>query len=326
MSQPVPMTEIWRGAFLESQHSGHAVVCDAAGDIVHSWGDPAITVLSRSSSKMIQAIPLINSGAADDAGLTTEHLALACASHDGAAIHTDRVAAWLEILGLDDSAFRCGTQIPDDTPAREALIRAYAQPCQMHNNCSGKHSGFLTLAKYLGAGSEYIDPDHPVQRAVLESFERVTRETSPGFGIDGCSAPNFAGSLHGMARAMAHFAAAPSSSPEARLHQAMRLHPELVAGEGRACTELMRATNGRVVVKTGAEGFFTAILPDQKLGVALKITDGTTRASECAIAAILVKLGVLEPDHPASKRVLNTPIFNRANHLVGSIRASSIFG
>ncbi|GFE49419.1 hypothetical protein So717_11720 [Roseobacter cerasinus] len=323
MTQAVPLVEIWRGDFLESAHRGHAVVCDGSGAIVHAWGDPGAVVLPRSSAKMIQALPLITSGAADAAGLTPEHLALACASHNGAAIHTDRVTDWLRTLELDDDALRCGPQMPDNREAREALIRGHGSPCQMHNNCSGKHTGFLTLTSHLGAGPEYIDPDHPVQEAALEAFERVTDETSPGFGIDGCSAPNFACSLRGMARAMAHFAAAPAGSPEARLHEAMRLHPDLVAGEGRACTELMRAMDGKVAIKTGAEGFFTAILPEQKLGVALKITDGTTRASECVMAAILVKLGVLEPDHPATLKRMNAPILNRRKVQTGWIRPAA---
>lgn len=325
MTQAAPMVEIWRGDFLESVHSGHAVVCDASGGIVEAWGDPDAIVLPRSSAKMIQALPLITSGAADAARLTTEQLALACASHNGAAIHTERVATWLETLNLDDDALRCGPQMPDNRAAREGLIRAHEHPCQIHNNCSGKHAGFLTLAQHLGAGPEYIDPDHPVQSACLEVFEATTGETSPGFGIDGCSAPNFATSLHGMARAMAHFAAAPSDSPETRLHEAMRLHPDLVAGDGRACTELMRAMDGKVAIKTGAEAFFIAILPEQKLGVALKIIDGATRASECAIAAILVKLGVLAPDHPATRRRMNAPVTNRRDVQTGWIRPAAAF-
>jgi L-asparaginase II len=310
MTNPAPFAEIWRGPFLESVHSGHAVICDSTGQIVDAWGNPETVILPRSSSKMIQALPLITSGAADKAGLTTEQLALSCASHQGAAIHTDRVAVWLETLGLSDDDFRCGPQEPNDTPAREALIRAHEKPCQIHNNCSGKHSGFLTLNQHLGGNAEYVDPDHPIQRACLEAFETVTQETSPGFGIDGCSAPNYACTLHGMARAMAHFANAAEGSAEARLHQAMRLHPELVAGEGRACTELMRAMEGKVALKTGAEGFFIAILPEQKLGIALKAACGTTRAAECAIAALLVRLGVLDANHPATLKRLNAPIKN----------------
>ncbi len=310
MANPAPFAEIWRGPFLESVHSGHAVICDDTGQIVHAWGDPDAIVLPRSSSKMIQALPLITSGAADQAGLSTEHLALSCASHQGAAIHTDRVDTWLKALDLNQDDFRCGPQEPSDRDAREALVRADQSPCQIHNNCSGKHTGFLTLNKHLGGDENYVDLSHPVQRACLEAFETVTRETSPGFGIDGCSAPNHASTLHGMARAMAHFAAAPDGSAEARLHQAMRLHPELVAGEGRACTELMRAMDGKVALKTGAEGYFIAILPEQKLGIALKAACGTTRAAECAIAALLVRLGVLDANHPATLKRMNAPIKN----------------
>ncbi|WP_299956218.1 asparaginase [uncultured Roseobacter sp.] len=324
MTQAVPMVEIWRGDFLESAHSGHAVVCDDSGQIVEAWGDPEAIVLPRSSAKMIQALPLITSGAAEAAGLTSEHLALACASHNGAAIHTTRVESWLEARGLSDAALRCGPQVPDDRPAREAMICAHESPCQIHNNCSGKHAGFLTLAQHLGAGPEYVDADHPVQKACLDAFESTTKEPSPGFGIDGCSAPNFATSLTGMARAMAHFAAAPTDSAEAQLHQAMRQHPDLVAGEKRSCTELMRAMDGKVAIKTGAEAFFIAILPEQKLGVALKIVDGTTRASECAIAAILVKLGVLEQDHPATRKRMNAPITNRRDIQTGWIKPSAV--
>lgn len=323
MTKPAPFAEIWRGPFLESVHFGHAVVCDDTGQIVQAWGDPEAVILPRSSSKMLQALPLITSGAADKAGLTSEHLALACASHQGDPIHTKRVGNWLDGLGLQESDLRCGSHMPYGRDTEVAMIKSDETPCQYHNNCSGKHAGFLTLNQHLGGGSEYVDPAHPVQKACLDAFETVTGETSPGYGIDGCSAPNFACTLHGMARAMAHFAAAPEGSAEARLHQAMRLHPDLVAGETRACTELMRAMNGKVALKTGAEGFFIAILPEAKLGIALKASCGTTRAAECAIAAILVGLGALDPKHPATIARMNTPITNRAGTVTGILKPSA---
>ena len=158
MTHSVPLAEVWRGPFLESVHFGHAVVCDETGQITHAWGDPNAVVLPRSSSKMIQALPLIQSGAADAFNLTTEQLALACASHQGADIHTKRVGRWLEQLELTDDAFRCGPQTPADEPARNALIKTDQSPCQYHNNCSGKHAGFLTLAKHLGAGARVHRP------------------------------------------------------------------------------------------------------------------------------------------------------------------------
>ena len=328
MTDPIALTEIWRGPLAESIHTGHAVICDDTGQIVQAWGDPQTRVYPRSSAKMIQALPLVESGAAAAHGLTPEQLALACASHNAAAIHTDRVRAWLDALGLSDDDFRCGPQEPGDIEARNALIRAGETPCQYHNNCSGKHSGFLTLTGHLGAGPEYIDIDHPVQRACFEAFESVTGQTSPGYGIDGCSAPNHLTTLHGMARAMAFFAAARDGadarqSAAVRLWQAMVAHPELVAGEGRACTQLMRACSEPVALKTGAEGFFIAILPRRRLGVALKIADGATRGAECAIAAILVGLGVLDPAHPAARRFMNAPVTNWRGVETGMIKPAA---
>ncbi|RYH04306.1 asparaginase [Salipiger sp. IMCC34102] len=324
MTAAVPLIQTFRGDLPESLHAGHAVVCDAEGGIVQQWGDPGAVIFPRSSCKMIQALPLIESGAADAHGLRPEQLALACASHQGAHIHTDRVRVWLDSLGLRDADFRCGPQWPADLPARDEIIRAHAQPCQIHNNCSGKHAGFLTLNRHLGGGTDYELMDHPVQQACKAAFEEVTGETSPGYGIDGCSAPNFATSVHGLARGMAAFASAQDRSDSRaqamqQLVAAMTAHPDLVAGETRACTDLMRAMGGRVAIKTGAEAVFVAILPEQRLGVALKIIDGGTRAAEAAIAAILIKLGALDPDHPAARRWGRPEIRNWRGTLCGRI-------
>lgn len=217
--------------------------------------------------------------------------------------------------------------MPDDQGERNRLIRDREEPCQYHNNCSGKHSGFLTLARHMGAGPEYVEIDHPVQQAALAAFEETTGLSSPGYGIDGCSAPNFATTPHGLARAMAWFAGAQArgdrqSTAAARLVRAMMDHPALVAGEGRACTNLMRAVRGRAAVKTGAEGVFVAILPERRLGVAVKVADGATRGAECAIAALLVALGVFGADDPAARAYMNAPILNRRGLEVGSIRAA----
>ena len=318
----VTLAEVWRGPFLESAHSGHAVVCDDSGQIVKAWGEPASIVLPRSSSKMLQALPLIESGAAAAYGLTPEHFALACASHQGAAIHTEKVGAWMAKIHKSDDDFCCGTQVSRDPEIRDAMIRAHESPCRIHNNCSGKHAGFLTLSDHLKGGPNYVAPDHPVQTACLEAFERMTQETSPGFGVDGCSAPNFACSMQGMARAMATYAAADDESPQGQLRNAMAKHPDLVAGEGRACTRLMRACQGKVAIKTGAEGYFVAILPEQKMGVALKITDGATRASECAMAQILVNLGALDANHPEALAYTNAPIKNWDGLETGYLRAA----
>ncbi len=328
MTKAVPTTEIWRGDILESMHSGHAVVCNVDGDIIHAWGDPDAIVLPRSSSKMIQALPLVESGAADAAGLTDQHLALACASHNASEIHNTMVNDWLAAQGFTDDDLICGPQEPRDIGIRDELIRCNDPVCRVHNNCSGKHTGFLTLSKHLGAGGNYTDIDHPVQKAVQAAHEELTHEDSAGYGIDGCSAPNHASTLKGMARAMAFYAAAREGNgtretAAARLRTAMAKHPEYVAGEGRACTNLMRAMGHTVAIKTGAEAYFVAMLPEQKLGVALKIIDGATRASENALAAILVKLGVLDPNHPEAQKYLDAPIRNWDGLQTGVMRAAS---
>ena len=308
MNAAVNLVELWRGDILESVHSGHAAVCDVHGEVVMAWGDPNHVTYPRSSAKMIQALPLVESGAADAAGLGQEQLALACASHKGAPMHTTRVATWLSALGLGEPDLRCGAHTPGDRPTAEALARAGERPCQIHNNCSGKHAGFLTLARHLGAGPEYVEIGHPVQQAARSAFEETAGEASAGWGVDGCSAPNFAASLAGTARAMASFATAGQraggrAEAQRRLTAAMIAHPDLVSGERATCAELMRACEGRAAVKTGAEGVYVAILPELGLGVALKIADGATRASEATVAAILVRLGVLDTAHPVAERL-----------------------
>jgi len=319
------LVEIWRGDILESVHRGHAVIVDETGEIREARGDPSRVFLPRSAAKMLQALPLVESGAAKEAGLAPEHLALACASHNGAAIHTERVGEWLADIGRSEDDLRCGAHEPKDRPARDALIREGRPPCQIHNNCSGKHAGFLTLARHLGAGPEYVEPDHPVQQAVRAAIEEMTGEDSPAFAIDGCSAPNFATTLHGMARAMARMAAGETGSmarnlAAARLVAAMARYPELVAGEGRACTELMRAMGGAASVKTGAEAVFVAILPGPRLGIAVKIEDGGTRAAEAVIAALLARIGVLDAAHPAARRFMHGPITNWRGIETGHVR------
>ncbi|NIZ09055.1 asparaginase [Pseudooceanicola sp. HF7] len=324
------LVEVWRGPILESMHFGHAAIVDASGQLVRAWGDPETIILPRSSCKMLQALPLMESGAADAAGLSDRQLALACASHNGAAIHSEAVTAWLSDMGMSESDLRCGSQEPADIPARDAMIRAGETPCQIHNNCSGKHTGFLTLNRHIGGGTEYVEADHPVQKAVRAAFEETTGMDSPGYAIDGCSAPNFATSVTGLARAMAFFANAHKGSSvrdkaAARLTAAMATFPEMVAGETRACTELMRAMDHKVAIKTGAEAVFVAIIPELGLGVALKVIDGGTRGAECAIAAILCELGVLDPEHPATRQRMNVPLLNRRGLDTGIIRPAPGF-
>jgi L-asparaginase II len=237
---------------------------------------------------------------------------------------------WLTSLGLSESALRCGAHEPYDHVERNRLIKSDESPCQLHNNCSGKHCGFLTVTRHLKAGPEYVEIDHPLQRAIRAATEETAGETVAGWGVDGCSAPNFAVSVGGLARAMQAFAAATGSGGARdramhRLTRAMASYPELVAGEGRACTELMRAMDHKVAIKTGAEAVFVAIIPEQQRGIALKIVDGNSRGSEAAITALLARLGVLDPKHPAALKRLGGQIRNWRGMETGQIRTAPGF-
>lgn len=318
----VDLVEVLRGDRVESVHRGHAVICDGTGAVVEAWGAPETVIFPRSSCKMIQALPLLESGAGRD--LDDQRLALACASHQGAAIHTEGVADWLSSLGMEESDLRCGTHMPYSDEAKASLIRAGEAPCQLHNNCSGKHAGFLMLSRHLGGGPDYVELDHPVQLAVRRAFEEVTGMESPGHGIDGCSAPNFATRIDALGAAMGRFAAARAGGgvredAMARLAGAMAAHPALVAGEARACTDLMRAMEGRAAVKTGAEAVFVAIVPELRRGVAVKIVDGGTRAAEAVVAALLVRLGVLPREAPVARRLMEGPIRNCRGTVTGRL-------
>lgn len=320
MGDPVPMAEVIRGDILESTHLGHAVIVGPDGDIRHAWGEPETVILPRSSSKILQALPLVESGAGE--GLSGEQLALACASHRGERFHVERVRRWLADLGLGEEALKCGPQPSRDEELAHAMIRADQPVSPVFNWCSGKHTGFLMLARHLGASLDYVDPDHPVQRAVRGAFEDMTGAASPGYGIDGCSAPNFATTLVGLARAMARIAAAREDGnarerAAARLRAAMIAHPEYVAGTGDPVTDFMRAAREPVAVKSGAEGVYVAILPARGLGIAVKIADGASRASELAMAALLVRLGVLDRAGPVAAHHLHRPVRNWNGEVTG---------
>ena len=324
------MCEIWRGSYLESVHTGMAVICDKDGEISHQWGNPNALILPRSSAKMMQAIPLIISGAEKKYSIGEDLLALACASHNAAEIHLSRVLGWLSHLGFSETDLRCGSQPSKDPYVKKQMLEKGQSPCQIHNNCSGKHAGFLSVSRHLNAGPEYTDPDHPVQLMVMDVFQELTQNKVDGITIDGCSAPNPAIPLYSLAKAMSWFATAHNrddqlSKAALKLRNAMVNYPELVAGDLRACTNLMKACEKKAILKTGAEGVFVAILPELEKGIALKIFDGGTRASECAIASLLIQLGVLNPNHPTALAYTHAPILNWRKIQTGMMKASNSF-
>ncbi|MEM7544088.1 MAG: asparaginase [Pseudomonadota bacterium] len=318
-----------RNGFVERTHTGRIAIIDGRagpeGALLFAAGDVETPFLPRSSCKILQAMPLVESGAADAARLTPQRLALACASHQGSHRHAALAEKWLAEMDLSAADLMCGPQVPNDRETRAALRLAGDEPSQLHNNCSGKHTGFLCQARHLGAHTDgYIDNDHAVQRAVADATAELAGEVPAGFAIDGCSAPNYAVSPHGMARAMARIAAAETAldgsrrAAAIRLREAMALNPFEVAGDGRCCTELMTVGRGRFVIKTGAEGSFTGIIPERGLGIMVKIDDGNTAAAESVMAGLLVALGELNGDDPKVTKWLTPSEVNRRGIVCGS--------
>jgi L-asparaginase II len=318
--------EVWRGGRVESRHRVAVCVVDAAGTLRAALGDVDRPIYPRSAIKPFQAVPLVETGAADRLGFSEAELALACASHSGRPEHTERVAALLQRLGLSEADLGCGPHEPIDREAACALCRAGTPPGRLHNNCSGKHAGMLALARDLGAPTAgYLEPRHAVQRHVLASvgaFCGVDAQDRPG--IDGCSAPAPAMPLHALARGAARLADPDALGPARRdavlrILRAMRAHPELVAGPCRADHDVMRAVP-EVITKTGAEGVFLLAVPQKRLGVAIKALDGADRAAETALLAVLDALGLLAPiDRTPLQHRLEPAICDRNGTPVGRI-------
>ena len=326
MTNPI-LVEITRGARVESVHRGAVAVANAKGVLTLALGDVDTPVFPRSALKPVQAVPLIALGAADKFALQDAEVALACASHSGEKIHTETVASWLARIDAGVADLACGPHRPVHEGTATAMIKSGESWTSLHNNCSGKHTGFMTLARGLGAPiAGYELHDHPVQREVERTLKEMAGLSGDlPWAIDGCTVPNFAIPLKSLARAMAQFADpsgldASRRAATERVMASMTAHPHLVAGTGRACTLLMRQ-NRTIAVKTGAEGVYVAIVPELGLGVALKIDDGATRASETATAALLIALGALK-DEGAAASIASAPVLNTRKVQIGERRAA----
>lgn len=326
------LVELTRGDIVESFHRGAVAVCGTDGGLRWQIGDVERPIYPRSAFKMIQALPLLETGAADAFGLTPQELALACASHSGEPVHVETVARSLARIGAAERDLACGPHLPLGEAAAHALLHDHQKPTRLHNNCSGKHAGFLCTARHCGEPlAGYADLDHPVQRRVRQAIGelcQVAPDAMP-WGIDGCTAPNFALPLRRLAQGMARLAnpaglGAIREQAIRRLVEAVKAHPHLVAGTGRADVDLITEATGGTVTKTGAEGVFTAAIPSLGLGVALKIDDGAGRAAETAIAAILVALGVLDPRSRAARASIDAPIRNWRGDICGTRRPTVV--
>jgi L-asparaginase II len=329
MSNPV-LVEVWRGPLVESRHRGAVAIADADGASVLALGDVTAAVFPRSAVKALQALALVESGAADRHGLSDEELALACSSHSGEAAHVDGVLRMLAKSGLDASALACGAHWPINQAAAFALAKTGA-PTALHNNCSGKHAGFLCLACAMGIDhADYWRPDHPVQQKVRGVLEDLTgaRLGPQCRAVDGCSVPTWAIPLQNLAHAFAKFGTGRGVLPEraaaaARLRAACAEHPWHVAGTGRFCTEIMKLLGARAFVKTGAEGVYCGALPGQGLGIAVKCDDGAGRAAEAIMATIIARfLPLGAADHATLSRFMRPTLHNWNGIEVGALRVT----
>ncbi len=289
----------WRGQSVESQHRGAWVLVDSAGDVVDGAGAFRRPVFARSSTKSIQALPLIESGAASAFGLGPVELALACSSHNAEDCHTQPVTQLLGRLGLDSGHLLCGATAPGDPNVRRQLFASGESPSALHHNCSGKHAAFLALAAHLGdAPASYLDPASAGQAAVRGAMVDMCDLLDGDWetAIDGCSAPTFRLPLHKLALGLARVAN-PDDLTAARraacnsLTAAVAAHPELVAGNHkRLCTALSRVTGGRLFPKVGAEAIYVIGVRGADRGLALKVDDGNLVAMNRIVLGLLEKL------------------------------------
>jgi L-asparaginase II len=292
---PRVIAEILRGSHVESRHTGSFAVADAEGRIVLAGGDPSLPVFPRSAIKALQALPLVAEGAADRLGLTDQELALACASHTGLPQHAATALAMLHRAGRDIPCLECGTHWPSSASAARALAEAGKSPTALHNNCSGKHAGFICAAVAAGTDPRgYVAPDHPTMRRVTQAVAAATGAAlnAANRATDGCSIPTFQIPLRAIATGFARFGAGTNlptglAQAAARLRRAVAANPVMIGGPGRFDTEVTQALGAAVFVKTGAEGVHAGAIPSLGLGFAIKADDGGNRAADACAAALL---------------------------------------
>ncbi|HSW05445.1 asparaginase [Aquabacterium sp.] len=330
-----------RGDAVESVHRGALAIVDADGALRFALGDITRPIFPRSAVKVLQALPLVASGAADAFGLSNDELALACASHGGEPRHAATSASMLAKAGLDAAALECGAHWPSNDTAMKALAREGREPQALHNNCSGKHAGFICvgclMARAQGAEPRafvrgYLQPAHPVMREITAALQATTGADlrQAPVGTDGCSIPTYGIPLQNLARAFARIGTGLGLSEgharaARRLRAAVAASPFFVAGSGRMDTRVMERLGERVFCKVGAEGVYCAALPDPGLGVAIKMDDGNNaRAAEVVMAAVIEALAGLDDGEREFLRGFSELRLKNWNGIeVGALRATA---
>lgn len=295
------VAKVYRGDLVDLTHIGHVAVVDCTGKLLYYYGNPERVTFARSSAKPIQAIPVFESGAVDAYGLTEREIALLCASHSGEPFHVEAVRSILGKTGLDEGYLQCGTHYPFAEYAAQALREKNLEPQTVHCNCSGKHSGMLVTARYLGEDlNTYYKPEHPVQKRIVETLAEVCDYDSEKIELatDGCGVPVHALPLNKFAQGFARL-----SKPESfgekrgrivrRITDAMTNYPEIVAGIDRIDTDLMRVCGDRIFTKAGADAYYAVGIKDKGIGIAFKIEDGSARILNAFVLETLRQLEII---------------------------------
>lgn len=327
--QPM-LVEITRGPVVESYHHVMAVVVNEAGSNIYSWGNPQYLTMPRSAIKMLQALPLIESGAADHFQLEEKHIALACSSHRGEKIHTSTIYQWMEKVGVKESDLACGPHWPSNDAAAHEMIRAGHKPTAICNNCSGKHTGFLATCTHLKEPLKgYHMYEHPEQKRLRQVLTETMKVdvSKAAFGIDGCSIPTYAVPLKAIAAGMSALIdpkqPAPRKAAAARILRAVRNNPVYLSGTDDFTSTIIEKTEGRSIIKNGAEGCFAGVIPEKGLAFAVKAADGASRAAQVATASLLLRYGGLtEVEFKSLQKDTLPSVKNWSGEVVGQMRVA----
>lgn len=325
---PTVLAEVTRGGFVESVHMGCIAVANASGEVLHSAGDPHFWTFTRSALKPFQAVPFVHEGGAAHFGFAAHELALLCASHSGEPKHVDGVRTMLHKAGCNEGDLQCGCHLPIAYSGTDKQIPPVSSFSQLHNNCSGKHAGFLAYCKQHGLDMrDYLEHDHALQQAIRKAVAHFSGLPPDmlKMGMDGCSAPNFAMPLSRLALAYARFAQGADDSRYGNslrvLFDAMAAHPEMVSGLGRFDLVISNAGQEAWVAKSGAEGIQTIGVRSAGLGIAIKILDGSARALAAVTISVLQQLGLLRASDETSLANLAQPsLLNCNGNVVGKIQ------
>lgn len=326
--------QVFRGEFVESTHDIHIAVVNNQGELLYSYGDPHRLTFPRSSMKPFQTIPLIETGAAEAFNYSPAEISLSCASHSGEIFHRETVFNIMGRIGLAEEALQCGTHIPRDMESYKQLIREGKELTPVFSNCSGKHSGMLATTVHMKEDTAtYREVEHPHQQRILQAIEEVCNfpKEEIQLSVDGCGVPVHRLPLYNTALGFARLAQPGETVPEERantlqkIRNAMMEHPEMVGGTDRFDTDLMAAFTGNIVAKAGAEAVQCLGIVDKGIGIAIKIEDGTPRATSVATMEVLRQLGIGdETIFEKLEQYVHAPVFNARQDKIGVVKADFV--